>query len=551
MPPARLPSLALATLLGLATAPLAAQEHQHHHPAAAPTAESAPDSAPPLYANLGTLHRAVATRSPLAQRYFDQGLRLTYAFNHAEAVRAFETATRLDSTCAMCWWGIANALGPNINLPMDNAAVPQAWATSERAHELAARETPANRALIEAATARYAPDTTTSRAGLDSAYADKLRAAFRRFPADPDIGALFGESMLDLRPWNQWTRDGKPQPGTLEAVAALERTIRAHPSHVGACHFYIHAVEASSTPERAVPCAQRLPALMPGAGHLVHMPAHIAIRLGDYKAAMAHNRHAVHADQTYFEGPHTESIYGVLYNAHNWHFLSVAAAMIGNRDTALMAARKTAGAVPVEVAREVPSAEYFLPMPYFALVRFERWDEMLAEPAPSADLRYTSAMYRFAHGMALAAKGDTAGAAADRDTLTAIRTAFPAGSMVGLQQVDAMLGIAAGILGGRLAARNGDGNDALASYEEAVRQEDGLSYDEPPPWYLPARQYLGTELLRQGDAKGAEAAFRADLRIYRENGWSLRGLAAALAAEGKKAEEAAVGRRFAAVWEGR
>ena len=536
------PCLALAALLCFPPAPLLAQ---HDHDVMASGDSAGP---PPLYRNLGTLHRAIHTSSAGAQKYFDQGLRLTYAFNHGEAIRAFQYAAALDSTCAMCWWGIANALGPNINDPMHPEAVAPAFEAVEHAQRLAGQEGPADRALIEAAAARYVEKPPEDRSPLDSAYADKLRAATKRFPGDPDIGALFAESMLDLRPWNQWKHDGTPQPGTLEAVAALERVIAKYPNHPGACHFYIHAVEGSSRPERAVPCAKRLPALMPGAGHLVHMPAHIALRLGDYAAAIQHNQHAVHADQVYLDGPHTESIYGVAYYAHNWHFLSVAAAFAGRRELALDAARQTAQAIPMEIAKQVPPVEFWLTIPYYAMVRFGMWNELLAEPAPAADLRYANAMWHYGHGMAQVAKGELDLARQDADSLDAIRHAMPPDAAAGIQRADLLLGLAGETLTGQIAAKQGDDAGAVTHLQEAVSLGDQLSYDEPTPEYIPARQFLGTELLRQGKAKAAEAVFREDLKEHRENGWSLDGLARALVAEKRTVEAGAVRERLRRAW---
>ena len=525
--------------------PAVALRAQHDHPDAGAGDSAGP---PPLYQNLGTLHRAIRTTSPLAQKYFDQGLRLTYAFNHAEAIRAFQYATQLDSTCAMCWWGIANALGPNINDGMHPDAVRPAYGATQRAVALAKSSSTADRALIEAAAVRYTDDSTANRAPLDSAYAAKLRVATRRFPNDPDIGTLFAESMLDLRPWNQWKKDGTPQPGTLEAVAALERVITKYPNHAGACHFYIHTVEGSHTPERALPCANRLPALMPGAGHLVHMPAHIALRVGNYTAAIAHNQHAVHADEVYLDGPHTESIYGVAYTSHNWHFLSVAASLAGQSALAVDAAEHTRKLIPLEIARELPLVEYWIAVPYFALVRFSKWDELLAEPAPEAGLRYTNGMWRYGRGMALANKGDLDAAQVESDSLSAILQATAPDALAGIQSAATLLGIADETLKGTLAARRGDDAGAVSHLEQAVALDDQLLYDEPPPEYIPPRQLLGTELLRQHRPKEAAAVFRADLKDHRENGWSLRGLTLALEAMNQKQEAKLVDARWKKAW---
>ena len=540
-----LPSVPLAVgLMALAGGPLYGQ---HEHPAGG----SAPSGgAPTLYDNLGSLHREIRTTSPQAQRYFDQGLRLTYAFNHAEAIRSFQYAADLDPACAMCWWGIANALGPNINMPMPPEAYGPAYAAVQRARILAPTTAPRDQALIEAIMVRYSAEAPPDRSALDSAYAEKLRVAARRFPDDPDINALFAESLLDLRPWNQWSRNGTPQPGTLETVAVLEHGLAKNPNHPGLCHFYIHTVEGSPKPERALPCARRLADLMPGAGHLVHMPAHIAFRLGDYATAIAHNQHATEADAVYLGGPHTASIYDVAYKAHNWHFLSVAAAFAGRGALAIDAARRTAESIPFEVAIQEPAVEFWMTIPYFALVRFEKWDEMLDQPEPPPGLRYVKAMWHFGRGMAFLGRGDISGARRNGDSLAAIRAETPENAIAGAQRATVLLGIAGETLAGEIAAHTGDSTEAVGALEEAVVLHGQLSYDEPPPDYFSPRQLLGVELLRQGKPKQAEAVFRSDLKEYRENGWALRGLSLALKAQGRDADAAAAEQRLAKVWEG-
>jgi len=342
--------LRIATLLALlATLPLAAQQ---------PAAPAAGDSVP-LFDNLGSLHHAV-TASPAAQRYFDQGLRLMYGFNHEEAINSFRQGVKLDANCAMCHWGIAMALGPNINAPMDPSLEKEAADEVAAAMALAPRLTEPERAYIAAVARRYSASAGENRAGLDSAYAGAMRDLARRYPGDPDAQALFAESMLDLSPWDNWTSDGTPKPGTEELVAALERALASHPDHPGACHFYIHAVEASLHPERALSCAERLPSLMPGAGHLVHMPAHLYIRVGRYADATMANEHAAHADQAYLADRQPKGMYPFYY-AHNLDFLRAAAVFEGRSAEAIEAAKTLAGQVPVEVARQAGQAEMLLP----------------------------------------------------------------------------------------------------------------------------------------------------------------------------------------------
>src|SRR5688572_20011048 len=323
------------------------QDHKAHEHAAAP-----PSGTMPLLKGLGTWHHRISTTSPEAQRYFDQGLRLTYGFNHDEAVRSFERATQLDPDCAMCHWGIAYALGPNINLPMEGKTEPRALAAIRRAVDLKTRATAGERALIEAMAVRYGEPAGAARAERDAAYADAMRKVAAKFPADVDAQTLFADAMLNLRPWNQWTREGKPQPGTLELVGVLERALARQPAHAGACHFYIHAIEASETPDRALPCAERLPVLMPGAGHVVHMPAHVFLRVGRYEAAARANIAAVEADKRYFAAHAARpGVYPMFYAPHNLHFLWSAYLLSGQREKALTAARTLTERVKLEEAR--------------------------------------------------------------------------------------------------------------------------------------------------------------------------------------------------------
>ena len=359
----------------------------------------------PLYSNLGRHAYAISTQVPLAQQYFDQGLRLFYGFNHAEAVRAFLQGERIDSTCAMCAWGAALALGPNINAGMDADAGRYAYAAVRRALAGSDRVSPRERALIQALAERYAAEPGPSRAALDSLYADAMAGVAARFPNDLEIQVLHADAVMNLSPWNYWTADGEPRPATPVILERLERTLLENPDHPGACHLFIHAVEAQD-PARAVPCAERLAALMPGAGHIVHMPGHIYIRVGRYLEAIEANRHALHADESYLEGPAASrrGIYAQGYYPHNHHFLSFAASMAGVSKTAIEAARQTAKTVGPELARSTPWLENVTPVVFTTLVTFGRWDEVLAEPLPPADLRYTTGMAYYARGVAFAAK---------------------------------------------------------------------------------------------------------------------------------------------------
>jgi tetratricopeptide (TPR) repeat protein len=529
--------LPLALCLGLLLPQIVVGQHGHPAPS---------DSAGvPLFDNLGTLHHAISARTPRAQAYFDQGLRLTYGFNHEEAANSFREAARLDPGCAMCYWGIALALGPNINLPMEAPAEREAYAAVREALRRAPGASPRERAYIGALAKRYGEPAGADRRARDSAYAAAMREVARAHPEDPDAATLFAESLLDLRPWDQWTRSGDPQPGTLEVVEALERVLARDPGHPGACHYYIHTVEASRRPERALPCAERLPSLMPGAGHLVHMPAHIYMRLGMYDRATEANEHAAHADEVYLEGRRPAGMYPFYYG-HNLHFLWAASAAEGRSEAALKAARGAAGQVPVELARQMPFLQFYLPTPLYALARFGRWEEILSEPAPLVDLRYARAMWHHARGLALVGTRRAAEAGAELDSVAAIRRSTPADQVMGMHPAPDLLGVAEHLLSGRILAARGDAQGAVRELRRALEIEDGFRYDEPPPWYSPTRQALGSVLLRAGRAAEAEAVFREDLLVNRNNGWSLYGLARALRAQEKDAGE--VEARFRKSW---
>jgi hypothetical protein len=417
--------LVMVGLMGL-VGTLAAQdqEHQGHGMEAAGTDSSGSDRTP-LYDNLGTYHMVVTTKSPVAQRYYDQGLRLTYGFNHDEAVKSYREGIRADSTCAMCWWGIAYALGPNINVPMDTAAVRPAWEALQQAVRLAPRVSAREQAYIKALRSRYSPDPSANRASLDSAWARAIGEVSSLYPRDDDAATLHAEALMDLRPWNYWNNAGRPRaPSTIETVAILEGIVKRTLDNPGACHFYIHAIEASNFAARAVPCAERLGSLVPGAGHLVHMPTHIYMRLGRWDDAVEHNAHAVHVDQEYLAARHPTGVYPLGYVPHNYHVMWEALNMLGRSEEALSTARTIAGKVPPDVVRMIPPFEYYSPVVLFTLARFSRWDEVLKEPAPPADLRYTTGIWHYARGLAFAAKGALDSAAAERASVAAIAASF-------------------------------------------------------------------------------------------------------------------------------
>jgi tetratricopeptide (TPR) repeat protein len=502
----------------------------------------APGDPVPLYENLGRYHHEISTSVPLAQRYFDQGIRLIYAFNHVEAIRAFREAERLDPSCAMCPWGIAFALGPNINAPMDSASGVLAFEAIQRAGQRVARATPAERAMIMALTQRYSKDQPANRAPLDSAYATAMARVAAEFPRDPEAQVLYADALMNLSPWNYW-ESGTARPGTPELLGSLERVLAADANHPGACHLFIHAEEAHA-PSRAVGCAERLASLMPGAGHVVHMPAHIYIRVGRYADAIAANEHAVHADESYFEGPQEtrNALYGKAYYPHNYHFLSFAASMAGNSQIAITSARKTMERIDPVIAKQAAWIENVTGILYGALVTFARWDEILAEPMPSNDLPYARGVAQYARGIAYAEKKQWANAAASMDTLVVIQQGFPEGVNKNA------LGVALESLRGEIAQREGNLDQAITHFTQAVNLEDQLGFAEPPSWYYPARQSLGQVLLLARRANEAEAVYQADLGHFPENGWSLKGLEQSLRQQGRTSEAEEVGRRFDKAW---
>jgi hypothetical protein len=514
-------------------------------------AQGATSDSVPLYDNLGRHHFRISTSEPTAQRYFDQGLRLYYAFNHAEAIRSFREAQRRDPSCAMCFWGEALAWGPNINLPMDSASGVAAHTAIQRARALQEKAQPAERALIAALATRYAAAPPADRAPLDSAYARALGGVVRAHPEHEEAAVLYAEALMDLRPWNYWTANNELQPGMADALFHLERVTIAKPEHPGACHFYIHAVEAAY-PERAVACAERLAGLMPGAGHLVHMPGHIYIRVGRYLDAIKANEHAVHVDETYIRDQRpSDGIYTAGYYPHNYDFMSFASAMAGRSKQALGAADKLA-----ELAAKQPMAapgmaftQHHVTRRLQLRIRFARWDEILAAPAFGDDLPHARAMQHYARGRALVARDDLPAAESELKALQAL-AADPrlAGVRLEFNEAPRVLRIAELVLGGVIDAARGRPAEAEAKLLDAAQAEDALNYGEPPDWSIPVRQDLGAVLLASGKAQGAEKAFRDDLKRFPRNGWSLTGLAKALRAQQRLREAAAVQAELREAW---
>ncbi len=496
----------------------------------------------PLYRNLGSHHKRISTKISAAQQYFDQGLRLVYGFNHAEAIRSFTRAAELDPTCAMCYWGIALAYGPHVNAPMDAASGVAAYAALQKARSLQSHATAPERAYIEALAQRYEADPPADRVRLDTSYSRAMGQVAKTYPKDLDAAALYAESLMDLRPWNYWRPDGTPYPGTEEIVRQLERVISKNPNHPGACHYYIHAVEAVN-PKAAVPCAERLARLMPGEGHMVHMPAHIYIRVGRWNDAIQANQHAIHSDEVFIEGQHPMGVYPLAYYPHNIHFLAFASTMAGRSAQAIEAADTLTSKVNLDAARQVGMLQEMLPYHVLTLTTFGKWDEVLSAPLPPEDIRFSYAMAHYARGVAHAAKGEWVEAQAALDRVTAA----DASTLEGAEGKTA-LSIAVHALSGEMAIRRGDLDMGITHFKEAANIEDAGLYFEPPKWYYPIRHSLGAALLKAGQHAEAEKVYREDLRRFPENGWSLFGLTQALRAQGKKDEATATEARFRKAW---
>src|SRR5574337_2052481 len=511
-------------------------------------------TAPPLFDTFGDLHREVATRVPAAQRYFDQGLRMAYGFNHEAAGRSFAEAARLDPQCAMCAWGQALVLGPNINLPMDPAHAKDATALAARAASLAATARPADRVLIHALQVRYADPAPDDRAPLDRAYADAMARVVEQFPDDDDAATLYAEALMDLSPWAYWQKDGAPGEFTSRLLGELERVLARNPRHIGAIHYYIHATEASPEPQRAEPWADALAALAPGSGHLVHMPAHTYIRVGRYHDATMTNLTAATADKDFLAVCHgSNGVYPLGYVPHNWHVATMTASLTGSRRLALHGAEQTAKRADRAVMGDAPMEfmQQYVVAPLLTRVRFGDWDAILSDTSAPSELPYPTAIRHFARGMAHLRKGDLAEAARDADALhaSAVDPAMAKVSFFDINHADGVLRVADALLRGELLRTQGQHAQAIAALREAVAAEDALAYNEPADWPLPVRPYLGAALLEAGDAQGAADAFNQDLKTYPLNGWSLYGLAQAQQKLGQADAARETSKRQADAWQ--
>jgi pimeloyl-ACP methyl ester carboxylesterase len=515
--------------------------------AVAQTQSAATPLAPELE-GLGTLHVPATTTVARAQQFFDQGIRLLYAFNHPEAIRAFREAARLDPAMAMAYWGQALALGPNLNAPMTPENGRQAYAAIRQAVRAAADVTPRERGLIDALAARYARAGGGDRAALDRAYAAAMEKLAARFPDDPDIGTLYADAQMNVMPWDYWQKDGSPKPDTARVIETLESVIARAPDHPGALHYHIHVLEASQHPERAEASADRLGALMPSAGHMVHMPAHIYIRVGRYADAAEANERAIVADEDYLAQCQAQGLYPISYYPHNLHFLWAAATLEGRRDVAVDAARRVAEKVPHHHAGAVAWTADFPVTPLLAYARFGLWHDVLTHPRPPANDPYANGIWHYARGMAFVARRELDRAAAELAALEAVKKHEAFQTTLKDLPLLANLQIASRLAEGELRARRGDVEGAIRILQEGAAIEESLPYAEPPLWHHPVRQVLGAVLLEAGRAAEAEAAYREDLKVFRENGWSLFGLAASLRTQGRTDEALDVQRRFEKAW---
>jgi tetratricopeptide (TPR) repeat protein len=506
----------------------------------------------PVFDGLGTYSRTVTTESPKARRYFTQGLAFYHGFSHGAAIRSFEEVARLDPKCAMAHWGIALANGPHINFPMvPPPAAEAAWKELQLAQQNADKASPVEKALIEALSHRYANPQPEDRKPLDEAYAAAMREVWKQFPNDQDVGALFAEAMMDLRPWNQWTLEGQPNPGTEEIVATLDAVLKLNPNHPFANHLYIHAVEASPNPERADAAADRLRNLQPGLAHNVHMPSHIDIRRGRWQQAIDTNVKAIAADKRYrnIVGPPTGLL--PVYAAHNRHMLAFAALMTGQREVAVKNARAMVAEIPAKFVKESAAfADGFFAVPLEVLVRFGRWDEILAEPDKyPPGMPFVRAFHHAARATAFAAKGDTANARKEQTLFVDGAKLVPKETQLGNNTAAAVISLTTHMLEGEILVAEKNLDAGIAELQTAMKEQDALKYDEPPAWMIPIRHSLGAVLMKAGKFAEAEQVYRDDLVRLPDNGWSLFGLAESLRSQNKNEDEvAALNAKFQKTW---
>jgi tetratricopeptide (TPR) repeat protein len=515
------------------------------------SAQSQPKPAA-LMQGYGDLHHAVSTGNAQAQQFFDQGLRQVYAFNHDEAARSFQRAAELDPKLAMANWGVAEAIGPNYNDPASDDRFAAAHVAIQKAVDLSGAASPAEQAYIKAMALRFPADPKADRRQAAEAYHAAMRDVVKQFPDDLDAATLFAESGMNLHPWGLWLVDGTPREGTEEIVATLESVIKRDPNHMGAIHYYIHSVEASNSPERALAGANRLAAMAPAAGHLVHMPAHVYIRTGDYAAAVKTNQDAAAVDQAYIKASGAQGIYPMMYYSHNLHFIAMCAAMEGDYTEASKNASLLAAHVAPHV-KEMPPLEGFMTIPIAVDVRFHRWDDILKMPKPDPEMKVTTVFWHFARGMALAAAEKVNEAEAEYQFVSDAEKNTPENVVFAMpvnNKAKDVLKIARDVLGAKIALAKKDKTAAIALLRNAVAGQDTLKYAEPEDWFFPVRESLGAALLINGDNAGAEKVFREDLTMHPRSPRSLFGLQQALKAQGKEYDAGFVQKQLQASWKG-
>ncbi len=505
-----------------------------------------------LVTGLGNLHHPVSTKNSQAQQFFDQGLRFIYAFNHDEAARSFQHAAELDPKLAMAYWGVAEAVGPNYNDPAEPDRYKRAHDAVQRAVDLSSAASPSDQAYIQAMAKRFPADPAADLKKAAEDYRDAMRQLVSEFPDDLDAATLFAEAGMNLHPWGLWHTDGTPEAGTDEIVATLESVIKRDPDHLGAVHYYIHAVEASPNPERALAGANRLAALAPNAGHIVHMPAHVYIRTGDYEAAVKTNEQAAAVDRAYIKATGVQGIYPMMYYSHNLHFIAMCAAMNGNYEES----RKNADLLVENVGphvKEMPPLEGFMTIPMAVEIRFHHWNEILKMPQPDASMKTATVFWHLGRGLALAGTGKITEAEAEYKIVSDAEAATPPDVIFQMpinNKAKDIMKIAKDVLGAKLALAKKDNSGAVALLRDAVAIQDTLKYGEPPDWFFPVRESLGATLLINGDAAGAEKVFREDLERNPRNPRSLWGLHEALLQQKREYDAGFVHRQFESSWKG-
>jgi tetratricopeptide (TPR) repeat protein len=529
--------------LALAMGSLAVAQDHSAHPQGKPAT---------LMSGYGDLHHPVLTNNPQAQQFFDQGLRQIYAFNHDEAARSFQRATELDPKLAIAYWGVAEAVGPNYNDPASDKRFAAAHVAIQKAVDLSTNASPAEQAYIQAMALRFPADPKADRRQAAEAYHDAMREVSKKFPDDLDAATLFAESGMNLNPWGLWLVDGSPREGTNEIVATLESVMRRDPNHLGAIHYYIHATEASANPDRALAGANKLAALAPGAGHIVHMPAHVYIRTGDYEAAVKTNEQAAAVDRAYLKATGVQGIYPAMYYSHNLHFIAMCSAMNGNYEEAKKNADMLAAHVGPYV-KDMPMVEGFMTIPMAVDIRFHKWADILKMPQPDPAMQVTTVFWHFARGMALAGTGKVKEAEADYAIIAEAEKITPEDAIFNApinNKTKDILKIAQDVLGAKIAMAKGDNAGAITMLTDAVALQDTLKYGEPPDWFFPVRESLGAALLMNGDVAGAEKVFRADLDRNPRNPRSLFGLHEALKTQKRDYDAGFVQKQFQAAWKG-